>query len=99
MNYEARQIGDGDRLALPDYEERPRRRRWILGALIVVVLAIVGYMVFGSHKKPAAASAAGDQVPAVSVIVPGRQTVSHVISATGSLAARREKRRAVFTGR
>jgi hypothetical protein len=42
MNYEPGQIGGGDRLALPDYEERPRRRRWVLGAIIVVVLAIVG---------------------------------------------------------
>jgi RND family efflux transporter MFP subunit len=89
MNYEARQIGDGDRLALPDYEERPSRRRWILGALIVVVLAIIAFMIFGSHKKPAAV-AGGDQVPAVSVVAPGRQTVSHLISATGSLASRRE---------
>ena len=90
MNYEAGQIGGGDRLALPDYEERPRRRRWVLGALIVVVLAIVGWYVFGSHKKPAATAPVADQVPSVSVIAPGRQPVAHVISATGSLAARRE---------
>ncbi|MBY8826844.1 efflux RND transporter periplasmic adaptor subunit [Hephaestia mangrovi] len=90
MNYEPGQIGDSDRLALPDYEERPRRRRWILGALIVVVVLIAGYLLFGRHDKPAATAAAGDQVPSVSVIVPGRQTVSHLITATGSLAARRE---------
>jgi len=90
MNYEPGQIGGGDRLALPDYEERPRRRRWVLGAIIVVVLAIVGYALFGPHKKPPAPTAATDQVPSVSVMVPGRQTVAHLISATGSLAARRE---------
>jgi len=90
MNYEAGQIGGGDRLALPDYEERPRRRRWVLGALVVVVLLIVGYAVFAPHKKPAAASSVTDQVPSVSVMAPGRQSVSHLISATGSLASRRE---------
>jgi RND family efflux transporter MFP subunit len=90
MNYEPGQIGGDDRLALPDYEERPSRRRWILGALVVVVLAIVGYAVFGSHKKPAATSSVVDQVPSVSVMAPGRQPVAHLISATGSLASRRE---------
>ena len=90
MNYEPGQIGGDDRLALPDYQERPARRRWILGALIVVVLAIVGYAVFGSHKKPAATSSVVDQVPSVSVMAPGRQAVAHLISATGSLASRRE---------
>ena len=38
MNYEPGQIGGDDRLALPDYGERPSRRRWVLGALIVLVL-------------------------------------------------------------
>lgn len=89
MNYEARQIGGGDRLALPDYEERPRRRRWVLAVLVLIVLATVAWYVMASHKKPAAAAPA-DQVPAVSVMAPGRQSVGHVITATGSLAARRE---------
>ena len=41
--------------------------------------------------KAAADAAGGDkQLPTVSVIVPGRQTVDRVISATGNLAARRE---------
>jgi len=90
MNYEPGQIGGDDRLALPDYEERPSRRRWILGALIVLVLAIVAWFVFGSHKKPADTTSVADQVPAVSVMAPGRQSVGHVITATGSLASRRE---------
>jgi RND family efflux transporter MFP subunit len=91
MNYESRQIGGDDRLALPDYEERPSRRRWILLALIAVVLAVVAWYVVAHNKKPAAApAAASEQVPSVSVTVPGRQSVGHVITATGSLAARRE---------
>ena len=40
--------------------------------------------------KPAASTPVEDQIPTVSVVVPGRQTVSHLITATGSLAARRE---------
>lgn len=91
MNYEPGQIGGGDeRLALPDYEERPRRRRWPIIAAIVAVLLIGGYLLFGSHKKAPAPVSATDQVPTISVMVPGRQTVGHDISATGSVAARRE---------
>lgn len=90
MNYEPRQLGDADRLALPDYEERPRRRRWILGALVIGVLALIAWYVSASHKGTKQDLAAVDQVPVVSVMIPGRQDVGHVISATGSLAARRE---------
>lgn len=93
MNYEPGQIDGDERLALPDYERRPRQRRWIIAAVVVVALAIAAYFVFGSHKKAAPAGAAADadqQIPTVSVMMPGRSTVSHTISATGSLAARRE---------
>ncbi len=40
--------------------------------------------------ESAAAAAQGQAMPVVSVIVPGRQAVEHVISVTGTLAARRE---------
>lgn len=93
MNYEPGQIDGDERLALPDYERRPRQRRWLIAAVVVVALAIAAYFVFGSHKKAAPAGAAADadqQIPTVSVMMPGRSTVSHTISATGSLAARRE---------
>ena len=41
-------------------------------------------------RRPPARPAQGQQLPAVTVIVPGRQDVPAMISATGSLAARRD---------
>jgi len=91
MNYEAGQIGGGEeRLALPGYKDGPRRRRWPIIVGIVAVLLVGGYLMFGTHKKAPPAVNAAEQVPTISVMVPGRQTVGHDISATGSVAARRE---------
>lgn len=89
MNYEAGQIGD-ERLALPGPEGRSRRR-WIIIAVVVVLALIAGFLLFGSHKKSAATGVvAAEQVPTITVIQPGRADVTHAISATGTLAARRE---------
>jgi RND family efflux transporter MFP subunit len=92
MNYEPGQIGGDDRLALPGYEDRPRRRRWVLIALIALVVLVGGYFIVAGHKKapPAAGAMASEQVPTISVVQPGRSDVAHAISATGTLAARRE---------
>jgi len=92
MNYEPGQIGGGEeRLALPDYEDQPRRRRWPIIAIIVVVLLVGGYLLFGAHgKKAPPPVSAAEQVPTISVMVPGRATIGHDIAATGSVAARRE---------
>jgi HlyD family secretion protein len=73
---------------------RRRRRRQIIIALVaaalVVILAV--FMFGGSGEKAAAPEGAnqGQSLPAVTVIVPGRQDIPAVISATGSLAARRD---------
>ncbi|HEY0044167.1 MAG TPA: efflux RND transporter periplasmic adaptor subunit [Allosphingosinicella sp.] len=83
---------------------RRRRRNIILGAvaaLVVLVAAIVFYMQSqkGDTTNVAVDAKAGPggpggpgaaQMPRVSVIVPGRQQVARTISATGSLAARRD---------
>ena len=83
---------DQDRLALdaPDAGRSRRRRRWIIiGAVVLAVAAIgVWFAMGGMGGKPAAAPA--QQAPSVTVVVPGRQTVARVISASGTLAARRE---------
>lgn len=73
-----------------------RRKRIIIISLAVlaVVLAAVLFMTLGKSKEAAAGAPAaaggpgGGQVPTVTVVVPGRQTVSRSISATGTLAAR-----------
>jgi RND family efflux transporter MFP subunit len=92
MNYEPGQIDGGDRLGLPDYADRPRGRRRVLAALIIVIALIVGYFVLTHHKKapPANDAAATEQMPTISVMAPGRSDVTHAISATGTLAARRD---------
>ena len=90
MNYATRSIGNEEILGLPD-ARGPQGPRWgviagIVGVVLVVIVA--GFFLFGA-KKPAATKPV-EQSPLVSVIVPGRSTVARTISATGSLAARRE---------
>src|SRR5687768_11237062 len=65
-----------------------RKRRLIIGGAILLI-ALIGaavLMLRGGDTPPPAATA----LPRVTVIVPGRQTVTNMISATGTLAARRE---------
>ena len=93
MNFETRAIS-ADHVADADawstQAPAPRRGRTIaIVAGIVLVLALVGWLAFGrgTAAKP---NAKASTPPAVTVMVPGRVAVDHVISATGSLAARRE---------
>ncbi len=75
---------------------RRKRRNIIIAVLAVVILAIALFLLFGrgadeKQGAPAGAGKAGaSPAPAVSVIVPGRQQVARTISATGTLAARRD---------
>ncbi|MEG3177306.1 efflux RND transporter periplasmic adaptor subunit [Sphingomonas sp. RB3P16] len=89
MQYETRTIGNEEVLALPG-EPAPRSRRGLIISIVVVVLAVavIAYFVFGRSAPPAAKPT--EQLPLVSVVVPGRSTVARTITATGSLAARRE---------
>ncbi|MDB5696575.1 MAG: efflux transporter periplasmic adaptor subunit [Sphingomonas bacterium] len=91
MDHESGQIGQ-ERLALDGAVAKPRRGRRI--AVIAAVLAVLlgMYVVFGrGGDKPAAERGPGaEQAPPVTVMAPGRQTVDRVITANGSLAARRE---------
>ena len=89
MNYETRKIGGDEPVALPDYTApRAGRRKWIIAALALLAIVIVAWLVFG-RKHPAAAKP-GEQIPNVSVVVPGRSTIDRTLSANGTLAARRE---------
>lgn len=76
-------------------ESRARRRRAIIiGVIVLVVAAAPAFMMFGRKSggtaAPVAATAQKQQAPHVTVVVPGRVAVSRIVSATGSLAARRE---------
>src|SRR3954452_2394983 len=97
MNFESPKWGRGalDVTVVDDEAQRRRRRNVIIAlavvAIVVVLLALM--MLRGSSKKAAPAAKAGSSqqdLPSVSVVVPGRQQVVRTISATGSLAARHD---------
>lgn len=105
MNYEARMFGGEERLALAgEGEKRSRRKWWIIAGVIALVVIVAAYFAFasggaGDKADPAKAGAAGAakggeggdrQLPTVTVAVPGRNTITSMITGTGSLAARRE---------
>lgn len=97
MNYEtsirADEIG-----TVADHDAVSRRRRaMIIGAVVLVAALVLAYFMFArgggdTAAAPAggAAAKAGANAPQVTVVVPGRQPVPQTVSATGSLAARRE---------
>jgi RND family efflux transporter MFP subunit len=73
---------------------RRRRNRNIIIAVAVLLIAAaaVFYMMSGgaAEEKAADPKAGAGAAPTVTVIVPGRQDIPAVLSATGSIAARRE---------
>lgn len=81
-----------------DVLAKGRRRRIIIAVTAVVAIAVailLAFMMRGAEPAPAAGAGApgarvkrGGAVPSVTVVVPGRQQVARVITATGSLAAR-----------
>lgn len=92
MNYEPGPMAD-ERLALTDHTARPPRRRRVVIGVIVAVIAIAILAAWAFRKKPADVPVGGggaQAVPTVTVAVPGRQMVDRLISATGSLAAKRD---------
>jgi RND family efflux transporter MFP subunit len=97
MNYESSKWSREAIDDVPVDEEelaRKRKRRRIIVAIVVVLLvAVAAYMMMrgGGDKAPAQKGpGGGQQLPAVTVVVPGRQDVPSMISATGSLAAVRD---------
>ncbi|HEX8308900.1 MAG TPA: efflux RND transporter periplasmic adaptor subunit [Allosphingosinicella sp.] len=103
MNFETRKWRSGgvesEQVVVVDEATAARRRRRniILALAVFLVLSVGSYLLFGrgsEEKKQAAAAAeakaGAPQAPSVSVIVPGRQQVARTISATGTLAARRD---------
>lgn len=88
MNYVGGEIEE-ERLLIGDGTRARSRRRWLIaGVVAVLALAAVAWFVFG--RKEAAPVAAPEQAPSVTVVVPGATNVERTVSATGSLAAKRE---------
>lgn len=99
MNIEAAQwrrdaLADGEIVDETVIVRNRRRRTIIIAAVAALVLALVAVALFsgGGEEKAAApaGSAQAGATPRVTVIVPGRQQVTNLISATGTLAARRD---------
>lgn len=89
MNYESGSLG-AEPLAIegPAHDAR-RRRRWIVLAAVLVVLAGAAFA-YSRRGADVVHTSPADQAPSVTVIVPGSAPVGHVINATGSLAAKRD---------
>ena len=85
MNHE---LGSRDRRALPDWSEQPSRRKWVIIAGVVALALIVAAWFFLGKKE--APKPTGPQMSNVTVMIPGRSATSQGITATGTLAARRE---------
>jgi RND family efflux transporter MFP subunit len=95
MNYEAKvsDLSGASSVRIDDVEtgDRPRRRGLVIAAIVVLALLIGGTLLFYSQGDESPFPAGnGEQIPTVSVVAPGRTSVSGVIHATGTLAARRE---------
>lgn len=93
MNYETTVTADrADDLSGP-FDAQPegasKRRRWIVGGVLVLLAAIIAYFVFAPGDAPPPANP-DSQLPVVTVVSPGLATVEGTISATGTIGARRE---------
>lgn len=97
MNYETQVTAeDAASISSRDALEGQRREgglrpvHFILGAIAVLILAGLAYLAYSAWQTPVADDDNDAQLPAVTVIAPGQQTVEGRITATGTIAARRE---------
>jgi len=83
---------DSDTVVVDDGGRR-RKRIAIIGAGLIAVVAIVlAMMMMGGSKEDAGNSAAGaGQLPTVSYVVPGLESVGRTVTASGPLAAKRDQ--------
>lgn len=72
--------------------QRRKRRRIIIAIVAGLVLVVGAFLLFsgGGEQADTAANKGAETLPSVTVVVPGRQQVDRVISATGTLAAKRD---------
>lgn len=97
MNYET-QVTAEDAASISSRETLEGRQRdgglrpvhFILGAIVVLILAGLAYLAYAGMQTPVADDDGDTQLPAITVIAPGQQTIEGRITATGTIAARRE---------
>jgi HlyD family secretion protein len=94
MNFESRidagTFSDGNPLLDDEGHGRSKRRLIIAGIVLLLIMAAIWFMVHRAGAGAGDETDKKDQAPVVSVITPGRATIEGTISATGTLAARRE---------
>jgi RND family efflux transporter MFP subunit len=94
MNIESRIDADGftgtNPLLDDDGQGRSKRGLVIAGVVLLLIMAAIWFMVHRAGAGGAEEADKKEQAPVVSVITPGRTTIEGTISATGTLAARRE---------
>ncbi len=71
-------------------ERRNKRRLFLIAALVVLGLAIVAFFAMRGSGTTTPAGDDDAQAPTVTVVTPGKTTVEGQITATGTLAARRD---------
>lgn len=86
QGFSQREAGYAEAATDPDGRRPSRRWLWIVGA-VILALIIAGYAL---SRRGTAPVAPAHELPRVTVVVPGRQPIASVITATGSLGARRE---------
>jgi RND family efflux transporter MFP subunit len=97
MNFETtgwrRRALEGEVLDEVELTHRRKRRRIIIAlvaAAVIIIGAALALMGGGEDAAAPAGEEGAETLPAVTVVVPGRQQVSRTISATGTLAAKRD---------
>jgi RND family efflux transporter MFP subunit len=93
MNFETSIASDNDLLEPRDADRTKRNRNRIILAVVIAIAAIAAaYFFFGGSGASDGAAGADKQSQAqtVTVVAPGRETIARSISATGTLAARRD---------
>ena len=94
MNFESRMatgmLSDDNPLLDDAGQGRSKLRLVLAGLVLLLIMAAIWFMVHRAGAGAAEDGAKTEQAPVVSVITPGRTTIEGTISATGTLAARRE---------
>lgn len=93
MNFEstiARRTSDMDYLTDDEISARRKRRNLIIAVVVIVAVIAIAWKVMSGSGGDAAQADANKQAAKVTIVSPAKQLVTMTISATGSLAARRE---------
>lgn len=93
MNFEstiARQTSDMEFLTDEESAAKRKRRNLMIAIAVIVAVIVIAWKVMSSGGSDAAQAGANKQAAKVTVVSPAKQLVTMSISATGSLAARRE---------